>query len=52
MSKVMVSEWQQAIDEGAVPVEEFFDELRRLVSEHYDNIRDMAHGKLLDDAAK
>ncbi len=32
------STWQQAVDEGAVSADEFFDELRRQVNEHYDKI--------------
>ncbi len=36
------STWQQAIDEGAVPLESFIDELRRQVNEHYDKLENDA----------
>jgi succinyl-CoA synthetase alpha subunit len=32
------SKWQQALEEGAVSVDEFVGELRRQVNEHYDNL--------------
>lgn len=32
------STWQKAIDDGAVSVDEFIDELRRQVNEHYDGL--------------
>ena len=36
--KTTKSTWQQALDEGAVPLESFIDELRRQVNEHYDGL--------------
>jgi hypothetical protein len=30
--------WQQAIDEGACTLEEFIEELRRGMNEHYDKL--------------
>lgn len=32
------SEWQKAIDEGVCTMDEFFDELRRHIDEHYDRL--------------
>ncbi len=32
------SAWQHALDEGAVPLDTFIDELRRQVNEHYDKL--------------
>jgi hypothetical protein len=31
------SKWQQALDEGACPVDEFFDELDRRIEKRFEN---------------
>lgn len=36
------SEWQKAIDEGVCTVDEFCDQLLRLIDEHYDRLEKCA----------